>query len=135
MRRKLFIGLFFVAIFAGVALFPLIAKSSSEPREIVLVARGMSFYLADDLSTANPTLVVSPGERVRFVLRNSDAGLTHDFAVRAWEVAIGEIQGEGVDSIDVTIPTEAGRYPYTCTPHAVMMKGVIEVRADASARR
>lgn len=131
MRRNLAIALLAVVMLAGIALLPLVANSpaSAEPREIPLVARGMSFYLAGDPSTPNPTLVVLPGERVRFVLRNVDAGLNHNFAVNDWDVMMDELKGEGVATIDVTVPDAVGRHQYTCTPHAVMMKGIIEVRA------
>jgi plastocyanin len=134
MRRKILIALLAVVMLAGVALLPLVAKSraSADPREIALVARGMSFYLADGPAIPNPTLMVLPGERVRFVLQNVDPGLNHNFAVKDWDLTMDEIKGEGVAAIEVTIPETAGRYEYTCTPHAVMMKGTIEVRAGQS---
>jgi plastocyanin len=131
MRRNLTIGILAIVVLAGVTLLPLVAnsRSAASTREIALVARGMSFYLAGDPSTPNPTLVVRPGERVRFVLENVDAGLNHNFAVPGWSVATDEIKGKGTASIEVAIPEDAGRYEYTCTPHAIMMKGTIEVRA------
>jgi plastocyanin len=133
MRKYLSVSLLALVVLAGVSLLPLVAKSRSgaTTREIALVARGMSFYLATDPSSPNPTLVVAPGERVRVVLRNVDAGLNHNFAVPDWKVAMDEIEGEGLAAIDVSVPESPGRYEYTCTPHAVMMKGVIEVRAGS----
>jgi plastocyanin len=134
MRRYLGITVLAIVVLAVVTLLPLVANSRSAPktREIALVARGMAFYLAGEPANPNPTLPVLPGERIRFVLENVDAGLTHNFAVPDWDVATEELEGRGTATIDVTIPDAVGRYEYTCTPHAVMMRGTIEVRAGGS---
>ena len=66
-------------------LLPLVA-GSVEPREILVVARQMSFYVGDG-QTENPTIQVRPGERIRITLVNRDPGFDHDFAVAAWDVS------------------------------------------------
>ena len=43
----------------------LVAALTPSPREVVLVARGMAFYLDSDPVTPNPVIVVAPGEAVR----------------------------------------------------------------------
>lgn len=106
----------------------LVVVAESTPREVVIVARDMAFYLADDPSTANPTIVLKPGEDVRFVLRNEDVGMTHDLAIGAWGAGTKPLKGVGAASIDIRVPERPGRYQYFCTPHLRMMRGVIDVR-------
>jgi plastocyanin len=96
-------------------------------REIRLVARDMTFYV-DGEKTPNPTLEARPGERIRLVLRNADAGMSHDFAVRDWSVGTRLLDGKGQDQIEFTVPDASGSYTYSCTPHAAMMRGTIDVK-------
>lgn len=114
-----------VAILAVAALGPIVA-SQDDPREVVLVARGMRFYL-DGHPEANPTIALKAGERVRLVLRNADPGATHDFAVAAWGVVTEALQGRGVAVVDFRVPGQPGEYRYRCTPHPLMMSGTLEV--------
>ena len=100
---------------------------AAAPREIVLVARSMAFFV-EGSSTPNPTLRLRAGETVRLVLRNEEPGVTHDFAVRSWNLATRELVGEGVDGIEFRVPHEPGRQEYQCRPHAAMMRGTIEIR-------
>lgn len=117
-----------VMVLVVCALIPLVSKSPS--REVTLVARGMAFYLASDLSTPNPIIEVKAGERVHITFRNEDRGMTHDFAAPA-------IAGAAVDlvdwkeSADVTwqAPSQPGMYEYVCRPHRAMMHGTIRVVA------
>ena len=104
------------------------AGAREEVREIELVARGMSFYLAADQAAANPTITVAAGERVRFVLRNETSGIEHDLAVDSLGIAMAPIPAGQVASLDVEIPNHAGTYEYRCRPHAVMMKGTLIVK-------
>ena len=104
------------------------AGAREEVREIELVARGMSFYLASDQATANPVISVAAGEHVRFVLRNETSGIDHDLAVDSLGIALAPIPAGQVASIDVEIPSQPGTYEYHCRPHAVMMKGTLIVR-------
>ena len=103
-------------------------------REIELLARDMTFYLAGDTQAGpNPTLWLEAGEEVRIVLRNQDPGITHNFAVTAWNVSMKAFQGEGAPrSVLVRAPQRPGRFEYVCTPHSAMMAGVIEVVASVA---
>jgi hypothetical protein len=125
-RRTWFIAAAVVLSPGVVALMPLVAGPIGGPREIVLVVRGMAYY-EEGHDTPNPTIRVAPGERVRLVLRNEAAGMTHDFVARSLKVSIPPIAGLGSRSVEFRAPREAGRHPYVCTPHAKMMFGVLEV--------
>ncbi len=118
-----------VAVIAGlmllVALLP--ARSGTPTREVILVARGMAFYLDGDPSTPNPTLEVKAGERVRIVLRNQDRGMTHDFAVPAVAAAMNAIDWNESGEVTLDVPDTPGTYEYMCRPHALMMRGIIRV--------
>jgi len=103
-----------------------IAPSPKAPREIVLVARDMSFYV-DGVDAENPTLRFKAGEEIRLVLRNEEPGVTHDVAVSAWKVGTRRLQARERDAVVFRVPDAPGRYEYLCNPHASMMRGIIEV--------
>jgi len=113
------------------ALLPLGARSL-EPREVIVVARQMSFYVGDG-STANPIIQVAPGERIRITLINADPGFDHDFAVAAWDVRTPVLHGEGRTSLVFQAPDTPGTVTYVCSVHDSMMKGIIEVTASRPA--
>ena len=96
------------------------------PREVALVARGMAFFLAG-ASTPNPTIRVSPGERIRIVLRNDTPGMVHDFAVASLGASISPLTTGRSAAVEITAPGRPGRYSYRCRPHSLMMQGAIEV--------
>ncbi len=110
-----------------IALPKLIADPAEPAREIVLTARNMAFYLEGN-STPNPTLTLKAGEQVTIVLRSEDAGITHDFAVKSWNVASALLSGQGAVSVSFRVPDRRGTpQEYVCSAHAVMMRGRIEV--------
>lgn len=103
-------------------------EPGGDPRTVTLVARDMAFYLADG-GAANPRLVVGRGERVRFVLRNEDPGMEHDFAVPALGEATRMLRDPGTSAdVVVRMPDQPGLHEYECTSHRRMMRGVLEVR-------
>jgi plastocyanin len=108
------------------ALMPLVATPRAEPREIVLVARDMAFYL-EGSDTPNPTLTLAPGEEVRVVVRNQDPGFAHDFAVRSLGASIEPLAGGASGTLRLRAPASPGRHEYVCRPHAQMMRGIIDV--------
>jgi hypothetical protein len=111
---------------AGLAI-SVMANSRPVPREIVLEARGMAFYLPDN-NEPNPTLILRAGEKVRLRLVNRDRGFEHDWRVRSLELATRLLPGDGAaDQIIITAPDEAGRHEYACSLHSTMMRGVLEV--------
>jgi plastocyanin len=100
--------------------------AESAVRVINLVARDMTFYV-DGQAAPNPALHARPGERIRVVLKNTDAGMSHDFAIRSWGVTTKLLKGKGEDSVEFTVPSARGAYDYSCTPHAEMMSGTLIV--------
>ena len=87
----------------------------------------MAFFV-DGQDAANPMLRVKPGERIRLVLRNDDAGLTHDFTIKSWSVATKTLAGKGAGTAVVfRVPEERGTVVYQCTPHSQMMRGTVQV--------
>lgn len=95
-------------------------------REIRIVVRDMNFYV-DGEAGANPTLRLGAGETVRLVLRNEDAGMKHDFAIRAWNTATTQIESGEETSVTFRVPGGAASPTYTCRPHASIMQGTILV--------
>lgn len=101
--------------------------SGGPRRDIVLVARGMAFYLESDPSTPNPTIEVKSGERVRIILRNRERGMVHDFAVPALQAALDPVRWNEDGDVTFAAPATPGTYSYLCRPHAAMMAGEIVV--------
>ncbi len=101
---------------------------SGSPREVVVIARGMTFVLADEPNVPNPVIVFKAGEHVRLVLKNEAPGLLHNFLIPAWLVEVTQIRAGQTADVTFTVPSEPGRYEYLCRPHAELMKGVVEVR-------
>lgn len=123
--------LFLAAAAAGcLALLPLVAASRAAGpamREVKIVARDMAFYV-DGQPDPNPTLRFQAGEQVRLVLRNEDAGMTHDFVIKAWQVATKSISYRGAEEAVVfRVPDDRSAAGYQCTPHSEMMRGGIRV--------
>jgi plastocyanin len=120
---KAIVGMALAMIF--VVLIP--ALSGTPSREIVLVAKDMSFYLEGDPINPNPTLEVKAGERVRVVLRNQDRGMTHNFAVPVLGAEVAPMRWNESDDLVFDAPDTPGTYEYVCRPHQLMMRGTIRV--------
>jgi plastocyanin len=109
------------------AILPRMPSSSDDTvREIRLVARDMTYYVEGN-TEPNPTLHVRRGERVRIVLQNEDKGMSHDFAIPAWNAVTRRIDGHGESSIEFRAPGAALEETYVCNPHGQMMRGTIRV--------
>jgi hypothetical protein len=109
-----------LALFAG-------CEAPPVPRDVTLLARGMTFVLPGNPDEPNPQIAMRAGERIHLVLKNEAPGLLHDISIPDWNVAVDLIRaGEQVE-VTFTVPNEPGPHEYRCRPHSEMMKGVIEV--------
>lgn len=111
---------------AFATLLPPMADPRPAPREVLLEARGMAFYVVGE-TEPNPTIRLNAGEEVRIVLRNQDPGLAHRFSIKDWELSMALPRGDVIRSVRVRVPERAGRHEYVCGPHSTVMAGVIEV--------
>ena len=103
------------------------ASGSADVRDLKIVVRDMTFYL-DGQPEPNPTIVLKAGEQVRVHLRNEDAGMRHDFTIKAWDVATRVLEDRGeADTISFRAPAARGETTYLCTPHSKMMSGTLRV--------
>lgn len=114
------------ALASGVVLWPLAADPAASPREIVVVARDMAFYLQGS-AAPNPVLTFRAGETVRVTLRNEDKGFMHSFEIGAWGKTVPTLKEGRSTSVLIEVPNQPGQHEYTCRPHAAMMKGVVDV--------
>jgi plastocyanin len=96
-------------------------------RDIVLVARGMTFVLEDAPDVPNPEIQLQAGERVRLVLKNEAPGLLHDVVIPDLGVEIEQMRAGESRELTFTVPAAPGRHAYRCRPHAEMMHGVVDV--------
>ena len=118
-----------VAAVAAAAWLPRVVafREPAKPREIRMVAKDMTFYVEGD-TAPNPILRVKAGEQIRIVLRNDDPGMTHDFAVKAWNLATKTLTQKGEwDAVQFRVPAQRGTIPYQCTPHSQLMQGTITI--------
>lgn len=111
-----------------VVLLPILASSwGGGVRELRIITRDMTFYV-DGNPEPNPTIVLRAGEKVKLVLRNEDAGMSHDFVVKSWTVATRLLEDRGEeDAVTFQVPEERGSTTYHCTPHAKMMSGTLRI--------
>ena len=93
-----------------------------------MIARGMTFVLADEPDIPNPVIVFKAGEHVRLVLKNEAPGLLHNFQIPAWIVQVNRFAPGRRADVTFTVPSEPGDIEYQCRPHAELMKGFVEVR-------
>lgn len=126
-------GVFATAIAVAVAamamtLLPMVASSgANDVRTIDIVVRDMAFYVNDG-KAPNPEITLKAGERVRVRVRNEDAGMRHDFTIKAWTIGTKMLDDRGEeDVIEFRAPEAPGIGSYTCTPHPKMMTGTIRV--------
>jgi plastocyanin len=121
--------IFVLVLIVGAALMlpRIVSSREEEPRAVTVVVRNMTYYL-DGHDTPNPSLRFAAGERVRLTLRNEDAGMSHDFNIRPWNVSTKVLDGKGQDTVTFRVPSRSeGPATYTCTPHAAMMSGGIVI--------
>ena len=102
---------------------------NNRPRELSVVARGVTFMVPSDSRAPNPRITLAPGERVHVTLRSESPGLIHDFQIPAWNVKTEQVRGGESTSVLFVAPATEQRAQYISSPHAATMHGIIEVKA------
>src|SRR4029453_14235529 len=126
MRQGFSSGRAIVSIVLAAAGVLAVSAQDTAPRDVHMVVRNMTYYL-EGATEANPTLRLRPGEQVRIVLRNEDAGMKHDFVVPDWAAPAGLGAGKREAAVVIHPPSRPGRAVYHCTPHEETMRGTILV--------
>ena len=127
-KQHVAIGLIGAVVFSIATIAAIVPREEPANRihEIHLVVRDMTYYI-EGSSDPNPTLTVRRGEQVKVMLRNEEAGMTHDFGVRAWNARTARLDYREQGVVQFQAPDQPGLGTYACTPHAEMMQGTIRV--------
>lgn len=118
--------MFLAGFLAGSMVFAVLAFKSgndipTEPREIVLISKNVTFYKEGHLEEANPTLVLRKGEPVKLVLRNDDPDtLLHCFVIPGLNVKTTQSLAGGESETLLFTPEERGGFVYACLLHPAM---------------
>jgi hypothetical protein len=120
-----------VALVSAVA-FSWRGLRGEEPRTITLVARDMTFLLAGTARPANPTVTLRSGERVRLVILNQDPGMKHDLVIGSLGLRTRALAPGESDELRFTVPDRATTLEYTCSFHAVLMRGALRIERPRS---
>lgn len=124
--------MFLAGFAAGLLVFTLLAFSAKpsdnvSPREVVLIAQGIAFRLADQPEQANPPLKIRKGETVKLVIRNEEPNkVLHCFIIGGLNVKTSRELATGESETLVFTPKKKGVYAYACLLHP-MMAGKITV--------
>ena len=127
-KQHIAIGLIVAVMFSIATIAAIVPREAPANRvhEIHLVVRDMTYYV-DGNPNPNPTLSVRRGEQVKVLLRNEEAGMTHDFAVGAWNARTERLSYREEGAVQFRAPDQPGIGTYACTPHSEMMQGTIRV--------
>jgi plastocyanin len=94
---------------------------ASQPREIVLVAKSIAFYLPNQPDKPNPTVTLKKGEPVKLVVRNEEPGrVLHCFTISGLNVKTSEDLSAGQSENLTFTPKKKGTFPYACLMHPSM---------------
>ncbi len=118
--RTVAIGLAAIGLLAATASTLPIRRQALDSRTIVVVAENMMF------NSTNPTIVVAPGEMIRLVFRNEDAGMKHDLAIPELGIRTGVLEPGETAVLEFRAP-EKDFFEYLCSLHPVSMRGFFAV--------
>jgi len=121
------LGIFLLGVLVLGAAVAWRGQRGAEPREIVLVARAMTFVDESDPARPNPGLVVRRGERVRLVIVNRDPGSRHNLSIEELGLRSRTLVAGESDAVEFTAPSRRTMLAYSCSFHAQMMRGAIVV--------
>ncbi|MCH7505659.1 cupredoxin domain-containing protein [PVC group bacterium] len=123
-QAALFVGFVLIAFFIWLGMSP---QTSAKPierdiRTIHLEMKDMSF------ASDNPTIELSPGEVVRFLLTNLDEGMKHEFHIQGTNIRSRVLTYGQKDSVFFRVPIHEREYIYVCSFHALIMQGKLQVK-------
>jgi plastocyanin len=131
-QRRIQVSLVALAAVVAGAVFLTSARgtraSDTPERVIVLTAKGYAFHdEGESGGVSNPPLRLKAGEKVRVVVRNSEAGdVEHNFKIPGLGVHCSKpILPGDEETVEFTVPKD-GLYTYTCCSHPGM-GGKIEI--------
>lgn len=117
-----------IVLALALAAFRLRPRPDAAPRQIVLVAKDVSFRLADRPDESNPVLELKKGQPVKLVVRNDDPDkVLHCFTIGALEVGTSRDLATGESETLAFTPKLSGTFAYACLMHP-MMTGKVVVR-------
>lgn len=96
-------------------------------RDLVVIAKGMTFVVEGGPDDPNPVIRLRAGERVRLIFKNEAPGVLHDFYIPAWNVEVERMRAGERREVTFVVPETPGRFEYRCRPHSEMMSGFVEV--------
>jgi plastocyanin len=89
----------------------------------------MAFFVQGN-ATPNAVITVRAGETIDLEVRNEDGpGVLHDLAIDPLGVATGLLQPGQSAHVTFTAPDRAGPLDYYCRPHALTMRGTLDIVA------
>ena len=121
MRIAGMLGLALAAIAVGALAFA--GRPGGEPREVLLVARGMVFTAPGERGGPNPILRLQAGERIRLVLENRDPGMKHDLVAPGLGLKTATVDYAESDRRVFRVPARLGTHDYFCSFHDRLMRG------------
>ena len=118
-----------VTMAGALALFVSLLQAKEIPREVIIVAKDMSFtvYAQDLEGKKNPTLNFKVGEKISILFRNNDPGIRHDLSIDGLGIKTSVLSYGESERFTLTVPDLQGTTIYYCTFHKLMMNGLIVI--------
>jgi plastocyanin len=117
---------------AGMLLFAIVAFSvdsspnSAPAREVVLIAKDVSFHKAGETGQANPAIHLKKGETVKLTLMNQEPGqVLHCFSIGGLGVKTSRNLAAGESETLTFKPGEKGIFSYACLMHPMMAGKIV----------
>ena len=123
-RWTLVFGFGIISLIIWIGMSPQTSAKSIERnvRTINLEMKDMTF------ASDNPTIKLSPGEVVKFLLTNLDQGMKHEFHIRGTNIRSRVLTYGQKDSVFFRVPIHEREYIYACSFHALIMQGKLQVK-------
>lgn len=123
---RLALGLSIMALALTVAAFYGGELGGAAPREVELLATGLTFRLADRQDQPNPTIKLRRGRPVKLVIRNSDPDrVWHCFSISGLNLKTTKSLAGGEAETLIFTPKKKGTFAYACLMHPPMVGKLI----------